>query len=77
MMFAICLGDMARVATVIIRFGKGSNAETLYAGHCEATPEGVSALLGVSSLVARRALRRAGRLVPVPSNEHAGLCLCF
>jgi len=73
MIFAICDGCMARlseVALVVVRFGKGPNADTLYAGHCEATPEGVAALLGVSPLVARRALRRAGRFVPVPSSEH-------
>jgi hypothetical protein len=70
MMFATYLDDMAGMVNVIIRFGKGPNAESLYAGHCEATPEGVSALLGVSPLVARRALRRAGRFVPVSSTEH-------
>ncbi len=61
---------MAGIATVIVRFGKGSNAETLYAGHCEATPEGVASLLGVSPLMGRRALRKAGRFVPVPSTDH-------
>jgi len=70
MMFAMCLGDMSGIATVIVRFGKGPKAETLYAGHCEATPEGINALLGVSPLVGRRALRRAERFVPVPSTEH-------
>jgi hypothetical protein len=69
-MFAMFLGGMVGIATVIVRFGKGPNAETLYAGHCEATPEGVAALLGVSPLVARRALRKAGRFVQVPSTEH-------
>ncbi len=70
MMFAMCLGGMAGIATVIVKFGKGPNAETLYAGHYEAIPEGVSALLGVSPLVGRRALRRTGHFVPVPSAEH-------
>jgi hypothetical protein len=69
----MCLGGMAGIeemATVLVRIGKGPNTKTMYAGHCEATPEGVSALLGVSPLVARRALMKAGRFVPVPSTEH-------
>jgi len=67
------LDSMARVdemATVLVRIGKWPHCDTLYAGVCEASSEGVASLLGVSELVARRALRRAGKFVPVPPSEH-------
>jgi len=58
------------IASVLVRIGKRPHCDTLYAGVCEASIEGVASLLGVSELVARRALRRAGRFVPVPRTEH-------
>jgi hypothetical protein len=58
------------MATVLLRIGKWPHCDTLYAGACYASPEGVASLLGVSELVARRALRRAGKFVPVPPSEH-------
>jgi len=64
---------MARVdemATVLVRIGKWPHYNTLYAGACYATAEDIASLLGVSELVARRALRRAGKFVPAPSSEH-------
>jgi hypothetical protein len=67
------LNSMARVgelATVLVRIGKWPHCDTLYAGACEASSGGVASLLGVSELVARRALRRAGKFVPVPPSEH-------
>ncbi len=58
------------MATVVIKFGRGPKYKTFYAGACRANPEDVAALVGVSELVARRALRGAGKFVPVPSSEH-------
>jgi hypothetical protein len=58
------------LSTVLVRFGRRPHYDTLYAGACLATPEDVASLLGVSELVARRALRRAGKFVPVPPSEH-------
>jgi hypothetical protein len=52
------------MATVLVRIGNWPHCDTLYAGVCEASPEGVASLLGVSELVVRRALRRAGKFVP-------------
>jgi hypothetical protein len=64
------MAGVDEMATVLVRMGKGPHCDTLYAGVCEASPEGVASLLGVSELVARRALRRAGKFVPVPPSEH-------
>ena len=58
------------LSTVLVRFGRRPHYDTLYAGACFATPEDVASLLGVSELVARRAIRRAGKFVPVPPSEH-------
>jgi hypothetical protein len=58
------------LATVLVRIGKRPNYDTLYAGACLAKAEDIASLLGVSEQVARRALRRAGKFVPVPSSEH-------
>ena len=58
------------MATVLVRIGKWPHCDTLYAGACLATDEDVASLLGVSELVARRALRRAGKFVSVPPSEH-------
>jgi len=58
------------LATVLVRIGKRPKSDILYAGACYASASDVSSLLGVSELVARRALRRAGKFVPVPSSEH-------
>jgi len=44
------------LSTVLVRFGRRPHYDTLYAGACLATPEDVASLLGVSELVARRAL---------------------
>jgi len=59
-----------KLATVLVRIGRRPHYDTFYAGACVATAEEIAALLGVSELVARRALGRAGRFVPVPSTEH-------
>jgi hypothetical protein len=64
------MAGVDEMATVLVRMGKWPHCDTLYAGVCEVSPEGVASLLGVSELVARRALRRAGKFVPVSSSEH-------
>jgi len=64
------MANVDEIATVLARIGKWPHCDTLYAGVCHASPEGVASLLGVSELVARRALRRAGKFVLVPPSEH-------
>jgi len=64
------MAGVDEMATVLVRLGKWPHCDTLYAGACHASPEGVASLLGVSELVARRALRGTGKFVPVPPSEH-------
>jgi hypothetical protein len=62
--------SVSNLATVLVRLGKRPKSDTLYAGACYASASDIALLLGVSELVARRALRRAGKFVPVPPTEH-------
>jgi len=64
------------MAAVLVRIGKWPHFNTLYAGVCYARPEDVASLLGVSELVACRALRRAGKFVPVPLLSMMSLSQC-
>ena len=64
------MAGVDEMATVLVRIGKCPNCDILYAGVCHASPEGVASILEVSELVARRALRRAGKFIPVSPSEH-------
>jgi hypothetical protein len=72
-LFGDIIAEEAAKGTFLVRNGDALRhpyCDTLYAGVCEASIEGVASLLGVSELVARRALRGAGKFVPVPRSEH-------